>query len=114
MIFTVFWKIEGGEADSYAYMSVIYTVTFISEIKIDLKRLDRTDKPIDFDLTKQNQVNINDQKDLILSVESSTFAGSSGSGYAGLTFRWECAVEGENVIETLIDYCQRWKGSSVL
>ena len=113
MIFTVFWKIE-GEEDSYAYMSVIYRVTFISEITIDLKRLDRADKPIDFDLTKQNQVNINDDKDLILSVESSKFAGASGSGYAGLTFRWECAVEGENVIETLIDYCQRWKGSSVL
>ena len=53
MIFTVFWKIE-DEEDSYAYMSVIYRVTFISEITIDLKRLDRADKPIDFDLTKQN------------------------------------------------------------
>ena len=53
MIFTVFWKIE-GEEDSYAYMSVIYRVTFISEIKIDLKRRDRADKPIDFDLEKQN------------------------------------------------------------
>ena len=77
MIFTVFWKIKDeADDDSYTYMSVIYTVTFISEIRIELERIEKANAgALDFDLEKSNNVNINKGQDLILSAENSAFVG---------------------------------------
>ena len=37
MIFTVFWKFD---KEDYAYMNVLYKLTFIERINVDMKKYD--------------------------------------------------------------------------
>lgn len=72
MIFTVFWKFN---KEDYAYMNVLYKLTFIDRIDVDMKGYNNeTDTLTSLFSDKDNIVEISQKKDLILSAQDTRLA----------------------------------------
>ena len=72
MIFTVFWKFGNEE---YAYMNVLYKLTFIDRIDVDMKKYNNeTDTLASLLKEGDNIVEISKGKDLVLSAQDTRLA----------------------------------------
>ena len=71
MIFTVFWKFD---KEDYAYMNVLYKLTFIERINVDMKKYDSQNTLKDLLSEEANIVDISKKKDLVLSAQGTELA----------------------------------------
>ena len=71
MIFTVFWKFD---KEDYAYMNVLYKLTFIERINVDMKKYDSQNSLKDLLSEEANIVDISKKKDLVLSAQGTELA----------------------------------------
>ena len=97
IIFFLFWT-SAPLGDEVSYMNVVYTMTLASEINV---KMNYKDKVID----------ISSGEDLEISAICSSFYNkvnedcTDEDSSAGLSFKWECAAEGEFVSNDIQDYC---------
>ena len=71
MIFTVFWKFD---KEDYAYMNVLYKLTFIERINVDMKKYDSQNTLKDLLSEEANIVDISKKRDLVLSAQGTELA----------------------------------------
>ena len=105
MIFIIFWS-SSELKNEESYMNIVYKVTLSTEINVDMQ------------YGGSKVIDLESGTDLSISASCSHFYNAKPDSCTdltssqGLSFRWECAKQGENLSTALADYCHSWNGSS--
>ena len=101
IIVYLFWNSNELVDLPLSYMNIVYKITLASEVKVDFKAVVPPGKlgvkliPDD-DGVLQGTIDVNQYADLKIDAQDSFFFKSPANGSNGLSFKWECAMEGEN------------------
>ena len=119
IIIYMFWNTNELVSLPLSYMNIVYKVTLASEVKVSFKTKACCGKPgvvlkPDDDGVLQGTIDVNQYSDLIIDAQESFFMEYPDKGSNGLSFKWECAMEGENKSVAIQKECEKWDGSPVL
>ena len=119
IIIYMFWNTNELVDLPLSYMNIVYKITLASEVNVVFKTVVTPGAlgvklVLDDEGELQGTIDINQYEDLKIDAQESFFLANPDKGSNGLSFRWECAMEGEHKSVAIQQECQKWDGSPVL